>query len=103
MQITPLNCYKHIQPEERLTPEVEYADLGNLSVDKDNPHIEIKHRGKDKRLTDEECRLLKRRQAIEPFIGHLKVAHRTDLCHLKGAEGIYCTRCCARRASTSAG
>jgi IS5 family transposase len=56
-------------------------------VDKDNPAIEIKHRGKDKRLTDEERRLLKRRQAIEPIIGHLKTDHRMDRCHLKGAEG----------------
>lgn len=50
-------------------PEVIYADLGYRGVDKDNPGVEIKHRGKDKRLTDEERRLLKRRQAIEPIIG----------------------------------
>jgi len=56
-------------------------------VDKDNPQIEIKHRGKDKRLTDEERRLLKRRQAIEPIIGHLKADHRMNRCHLKGSEG----------------
>ena len=54
-------------------PEVVYADLG--------------YRGKDKRLTDEERRLLKRRQAIEPIIGHLKADHRMDRCHLKGSEG----------------
>jgi len=68
-------------------PEVVYADLGYRGVDKNNPDIEIKHRGKDKRLTDEERRLLKRRQATEPIIGHLKVVHRMDRCHLKGAEG----------------
>ena len=68
-------------------PEVAYADLGYRGVDKDNPCIEIKHRGKDKRLTDEERRLLKRRQAIEPIIGHLKADHRMDRCHLKGAQG----------------
>jgi len=68
-------------------PEVVYADLGYRGVDKDNPAIEIKHRGKDKRLTDEEHRLLKRRQAIEPIIGHLKADHRMDRCHLKGSEG----------------
>ncbi len=68
-------------------PEVVYADLGYRGVDKDNPDIEIKHRGKDKRLTDEERRLLKRRQAIEPIIGHLKADHRMDRCHLKGSEG----------------
>jgi IS5 family transposase len=68
-------------------PEVVYADLGYRGVDKDNPQIEIKHRGKDKRLTDEERRLLKRRQAIEPIIGHLKADHRMNRCHLKGSEG----------------
>jgi IS5 family transposase len=66
-------------------PEKVYTDLGYRGVDKDNPDIEIKHRGKDKRLTDEERRLLKRRQAIEPIIGHLKADHRMDRCHLKGA------------------
>lgn len=68
-------------------PEVVYADLGYRGVDKDNPDIEIKHRGKDKRLSDEERKLLKRRQAIEPIIGHLKADHRMDRCHLKGAQG----------------
>ena len=68
-------------------PEKVYTDLGYRGVDKDNPDIEIKHRGKDKRLTDEERRLLKRRQAIEPIIGHLKADHRMDRCHLKGSEG----------------
>jgi IS5 family transposase len=56
-------------------------------VDKDNQDIEIKHRGKDKRLTDEERSLLKRRQAIEPIIGHLKADHGMDRCHHKGSEG----------------
>ena len=68
-------------------PELVYADLGYQGVYKDNADIEIKHRGKDKRLTDEERRLLKRCQAIEPIIGHLKADHRMDRCHLKGSEG----------------
>lgn len=68
-------------------PQVVYADLGYRGVDKDNPDIEIKHRGKDKRLTDEERKLLKRRQAIEPIIGHLKADHRMNRCHLKGSQG----------------
>jgi IS5 family transposase len=42
-------------------PEVVYADLGYRGVDMDNPDIEIKNWGKDKRPTDEERRLLKRR------------------------------------------
>ncbi len=68
-------------------PEVVYADLGYRGVDKDNPDIEIKHRGKDKRLSDEERKLLKRRQATEPIIGHLKMNHRMDRCHLRGSDG----------------
>jgi IS5 family transposase len=56
-------------------PEVVNAVLSYRGVDKENPHIEIKHRGKDKRLTDEERRLLKRRQAIESIMGHLKADH----------------------------
>ena len=78
-------------------PEVVYADLGYRGADKDNPHIEIKHRGKDKRLTDEERRLLKRRQAIEPIIGHLNAGHRMNRCHLKGSEGdaIHAVLCAA--------
>ena len=31
--------------------------------------------------------MLKRRQAIEPIIGHLKADHRMNRCHLKGAGG----------------
>ena len=31
--------------------------------------------------------MLKRRQAIEPIIGHLKSDHRMDRCHLKGEIG----------------
>ena len=30
---------------------------------------------------------LKRRNAIEPVIGHLKHDHRMDRCYLKGAQG----------------
>jgi IS5 family transposase len=52
-------------------------------VDKANPDIDIKHRGKFKSLTDEDKKDLKRRQAIEPIIGHLKADHRMNRCHLK--------------------
>ncbi len=78
-------------------PKVVNADLGYRGVEKDNPDIEIKHRGKDKRLTNEERRLLKRRQAIEPIIGHLKSDHRLDRCYLKGQTGdaIHAVLCAA--------
>lgn len=64
-----------------------YVDLGYRGVDQQNPGVSIKHRGKYKRLNDKERKLLKRRQAIEPIIGHLKADHRMNRCHLKGAEG----------------
>jgi transposase, IS5 family len=32
-------------------------------------------------------KLLKRRQAIEPIIGHLKADHHRNRCHLKGEIG----------------
>ncbi len=44
--------------------------------------------GKDKRLTDDERRLLKRRQAIEPIIGHLNSDHRMDRSHLKAQRAM---------------
>jgi IS5 family transposase len=40
-----------------------------------------------KRISEQERKLLKRRQAIEPIIGHLKADHRMDRCHLKGEIG----------------
>ena len=63
------------------------ADLGYRGVDKDNKDIESKHRGKAKRLTDEERWLLKRWQTIEPIIGQLKVDKCMDRCNIKGLEG----------------
>jgi IS5 family transposase len=56
-------------------------------VDQANPGIDIKHQGKFKSLTEQEKKMLKRRQAIEPIIGHLKADHRMNRCHLKGADG----------------
>jgi len=53
--------------------------------------------GNAKRLTEKERRLLKRRQVIEPIIGHLKADHRMDRCHLKGQTGdaIHAVLCAA--------
>ena len=74
-----------------------YVDLGYRGVDQQNPGVSIKHRGKYKRLNDKERKLLKRRQAIEPIIGHIKTDHRMSRCHLKGAEGdaIHAVLCAA--------
>lgn len=68
-------------------PQTVYVDMGYRGVDADNPETAIKHRGKFKTLTAQERKLLKRRQAIEPIIGHLKADHRMQRCHLKGKEG----------------
>ena len=61
--------------------------MGYRGVDQDNPTVEIIHRGKYKSLTKQQRRWLKRRQAVEPAIGHLKSDHRMDRCWLKGQLG----------------
>jgi len=68
-------------------PATAFVDLGYRGVDADNPDVRIVHRGKSKRITEQERQLLKRRQAIEPIIGHLKADHRMDSCPLKGETG----------------
>ena len=68
-------------------PQTVYADLGYRGVEQDNAGISIKHRGKFKSLTQQEKKHLKRRQAIEPIIGHLKADHRMNRCHLQAALG----------------
>jgi IS5 family transposase len=69
------------------TPRQAIVDLGYRGVDAANPGVEIIHRGKYKTLTALQRRWLKRRQAIEPAIGHTKSDHRMDRCWLKGALG----------------
>ena len=78
-------------------PKQVIVDLGYRGVDADNPGVQIIHRGKYKSLTDHEKRLLKRRQAIEPLIGHTKADHRMDRCWLQGAVGdaIHALSCAA--------
>jgi IS5 family transposase len=77
-------------------PKQVIVDLGYRGVDADNPGVQIIHRGKYKSLTDHEKRLLKRRQAIEPLIGHTKADHRMDRCWLPGAVGdALHALCCA--------
>ncbi len=56
-------------------------------MDDDNPGVEIIHRGKYKSLTKQQRKWLKRRQAVEPAIGHLKSDNRLDRCWLKGQLG----------------
>jgi IS5 family transposase len=63
------------------------ADLGFRGVDADNPDKLIIHRGKFKSLSAQQKGWLRRRQAVEPAIGHLKSDHRMDRCWLQGAMG----------------
>jgi IS5 family transposase len=80
-----------------MKPETAYVDLGYRGVDQVNLDIDIKHRGKFKSLTEQEKKMLKRRQAIELIIRHLKADHRMNRCHLKGAHGdsLYAVLCAA--------
>ncbi|URI11646.1 IS5 family transposase [Aquincola tertiaricarbonis] len=68
-------------------PQQVIVDLGYRGVDADNPGVQIIHRGKYKSLSEHDKRLLKRRQAIEPLIGHAKSDHTMDRCWLQGAIG----------------
>jgi len=68
-------------------PKVAVVDLGYRGVDQEIAPVELIHRGKYKSLNAQQRRWLKRRQAIEPTIGHTKHDHRMDKCWLKGAEG----------------
>ena len=63
------------------------VDLGFRGVDAENPDKEIIHRGKFKSLNPQQKGWLRRRQAIEPAIGHLKSDNRMDRCWLQGALG----------------
>ena len=69
------------------TPRHVVVELGFRGVDDDNPGVEIIHRGRFKSLTNLQRRWLRRRQAVEPAIGHLKGDHRMDRCWLAGSTG----------------
>jgi IS5 family transposase len=70
-----------------VVPRHVMVDLGFRGVDRDNPRVQIVHRGKAKSLNRQQRRWLKRRQAVEPTIGHLKSDHRMDRCWLAGSIG----------------
>jgi IS5 family transposase len=76
-----------LMQDSRIKPVTVFVDLGYRGVDADNPDVHIVHRGKAKRISEQERHQLRRRQAIEPIIGHLKADHRMDRCHLKGERG----------------
>jgi len=72
-----------------VAPKQVVVDLGFRGdvVEASCPGIELIHRGKYKTLTQEQKRWLKRRQAVEPAIGHLKSDHGMDRCWLTGELG----------------
>lgn len=56
-------------------------------MDADNPDVHIVDRGKAKRLSEQDRNQFRRRQAMEPIIGHLKADHRMGRCYIKGSRG----------------
>ena len=72
-----------------VSPKQVVVDLGfrGKDVDLANPDLEIIHRGWIKSMTKTQRRWLKRRQAVEPAIGHLKSDNRMQRCWLQGATG----------------
>lgn len=64
-----------------------FVDLGYRGVDADNPGVHVVHRGRIKSMSKLQKRQLKRRQAIEPTIGHVKHDNRMIRCHLQGSTG----------------
>jgi IS5 family transposase len=77
----------NLMQDHAVTLKQIVVDLGFRGVDTDNPNVEIIHRGKYKSLTLQQKRWLRRRQAVEPAIGHLKSDNRMDRCWLQGALG----------------
>jgi len=68
-------------------PTTAVVDLGFRGVDEACAPVQLIHRGKFKSLDAQQRRWLKRRQAIEPAIGHTKSDHRMDRCWLGGSSG----------------
>ncbi len=64
-----------------------FVDLGYRGVDADNPGVEVVHRGRIRSMSERQKRQLKRRQAIEPAIGHVKHDNRMIRCYLRGSIG----------------
>ena len=76
-------------------PRIALVDLGYRA--REVAGVEILHRGKSKGLTRRQRAWLKRRQAIEPIIGHVKDDCGMRRCRLKGATGdaVHAVLCAA--------
>ena len=79
------------------------VDLGFRGVDADNPDVQIIHRGRYKTLSPQQRGWLRRRQAVEPAIGHLKSDHRMIAAGCTAHSAMRCTRSAALPATTCAG
>ncbi len=73
--------------DNAIKPSMVYVDLGYRGVDQQNPGIQTNRRGKSKLLNEKALTLLKRRQSVEPTIGHFKQDHRMGRCHLREESG----------------
>src|SRR6218665_431414 len=82
-----LEQVKILTEDTGASPKQAVVDLGFRGVDAANPGIQIIHRGRSKTFTETQRRWLKRRQAVEPTIGHLKHDSGMDRCWLQGATG----------------
>jgi IS5 family transposase len=69
----------------RIKPQTAIVDLGFRGREIEG--TTILHRGKAKRLSRSQWRWVKRRQAIEPVIGHVKEDCGMRRCALKGQDG----------------
>jgi transposase, IS5 family len=65
-------------------PKTVLVDLGFRDVDAEVSSVHLIHRVKHKTLTSTQRRWLRRRQAIEPIIAHVKHDHGMRRCWLKG-------------------
>lgn len=63
-------------------PKTILVDLGFRGIDVDVSSVHLIHRGKHKTLTSTQRCWLRRRQAIEPIIGHVKHDHGMSRCWL---------------------
>jgi transposase, IS5 family len=86
---------QEVQGEPRV--KTVLTDLGYRGVDADIAPVQLIHRGKSKTLSNRQRRRLKRRQAVEPIIGHVKHDHGMRRCWLKGQPGdaVHAVLCAA--------
>lgn len=91
----PRSLLQEVQGAPRV--KTVLTDLGYRGVDADVAPVQLVHRGKSKTLSNKQRRRLKRRQANEPIIGHVKHDHGMRRCWLKGQTGdaVHAVLCAA--------